>query len=47
MKMEHTIKAPNDGVVNEVFFSAGNMVDGGAELLSFSALSSEENTEEK
>jgi len=37
MKMEHTIKAPSDGVVNEVFFSAGEMVDGGAELLAFSA----------
>jgi len=47
MKMEHTIKAPSDGEVNEVFFSAGDMVDGGAELLAFSALYSKENTEEK
>ncbi|MCP4989176.1 MAG: acetyl/propionyl/methylcrotonyl-CoA carboxylase subunit alpha [Colwellia sp.] len=38
MKMEHTIKAPADGVVNEVFFNAGDMVDGGAELLAFSQL---------
>ena len=38
MKMEHTIKAPSDGVVNEVFFSAGDMVNGGAELLDFSTL---------
>ena len=37
MKMEHTIKAPSNGVVNELFFSAGEMVDGGAELLSFTA----------
>ena len=37
MKMEHTIKAPNDGIVNEIFFQAGDMVDGGAELLAFSA----------
>jgi 3-methylcrotonyl-CoA carboxylase alpha subunit len=37
MKMEHTIKAPSDGLVDEVFFSAGDMVDGGAELLAFSA----------
>ncbi len=37
MKMEHTIKAPIDGTVNEVFFQAGDMVDGGAELLAFSA----------
>ena len=36
MKMEHTIKAPNDGKVNEIFFQSGDMVDGGAELLSFS-----------
>jgi 3-methylcrotonyl-CoA carboxylase alpha subunit len=47
MKMEHTIKAPNDGMVNEVFFDTGDMVDGGAELLSFSAVSSQETTEEK
>lgn len=37
MKMEHTIKAPSDGTVNEIFFQAGEMVDGGAELLAFSA----------
>lgn len=36
MKMEHTIKAPSDGSINEIFFNAGDMVDGGAELLSFS-----------
>jgi len=36
MKMEHTIKAPNDGIVDEIFFNAGDMVDGGAELLAFS-----------
>jgi len=47
MKMEHCIKAPNDGVVNEVFFGTGDMVDGGAELLSFSALPFKENAEEK
>jgi len=35
MKMEHTIKAPSDGIVNEIFFQAGDMIDGGAELLSF------------
>ncbi|PKG81225.1 3-methylcrotonyl-CoA carboxylase [Colwellia sp. 75C3] len=47
MKMEHTIKAPSDGEVNEVFFSAGDMVDGGAELLAFSAHSLKESTEDK
>lgn len=41
MKMEHTIKAPSDGIVDEVYFNAGDMVDGGAELLAFSV-----NTEE-
>ena len=35
MKMEHTIKAPSDGIVDEIFFNAGDMVDGGAELLAF------------
>jgi len=35
MKMEHTIKAPSDGTIDEVFFNAGDMVDGGAELLAF------------
>ncbi|MDO6489664.1 acetyl/propionyl/methylcrotonyl-CoA carboxylase subunit alpha [Colwellia sp. 6_MG-2023] len=36
MKMEHTIKAPSYGIINEIFFQAGDMVDGGAELLAFS-----------
>ncbi|MBL4823213.1 MAG: acetyl/propionyl/methylcrotonyl-CoA carboxylase subunit alpha [Colwellia sp.] len=35
MKMEHTIKAPSDGIVDEIFFQAGDMVNGGAELLAF------------
>lgn len=35
MKMEHTIRAPADGVVQEFYFQAGNLVDGGAELLAF------------
>ena len=37
MKMEHTIKAPSDGTIDEVFFNAGEMVDGGTELLAFTA----------
>ncbi len=37
MKMEHTIRAPADGVVKEFYFKAGDLVDGGAELLSFEA----------
>ncbi|MEQ9394217.1 acetyl/propionyl/methylcrotonyl-CoA carboxylase subunit alpha [Haliea sp.] len=37
MKMEHTIRAPVAGVVEQFFFTAGDLVDGGAELLAFSA----------
>jgi 3-methylcrotonyl-CoA carboxylase alpha subunit len=35
MKMEHTIKAPSNGCVNEYYFQAGQLVDGGAALLDF------------
>ena len=35
MKMEHTIRAPSAGVVQEFYFQPGNLVDGGAELLAF------------
>lgn len=35
MKMEHTIRAPANGVVDAIFFQQGEMVDGGAELLVF------------
>ena len=35
MKMEHTIRAPDKGIIEAVFFAEGEMVDGGAELLSF------------
>jgi 3-methylcrotonyl-CoA carboxylase alpha subunit len=35
MKMEHTIRAPSDGKVVEFYYQAGELVDGGAELLSF------------
>ncbi|MFT5759042.1 MAG: 3-methylcrotonyl-CoA carboxylase alpha subunit [Alteromonadaceae bacterium] len=37
MKMEHTIKAPADGVIEAIFYAEGDMVDGGSELLSFVA----------
>jgi 3-methylcrotonyl-CoA carboxylase alpha subunit len=47
MKMEHTIKAPSDGIINEIFFSTGDMVDGGAALLSFSIYAPKESTEDK
>ena len=33
MKMEYTIKAPKDGVVTEVYYSAGDLVEDGAELV--------------
>ncbi len=35
MKMEHSIYAPQAGVVREVFYAAGDRVDEGAELLAF------------
>ncbi|HEB28046.1 MAG TPA: acetyl/propionyl/methylcrotonyl-CoA carboxylase subunit alpha [Porticoccus sp.] len=35
MKMEHTIRAPYDGTVQEFYYQAGNLVDGGAELMAF------------
>ena len=37
MKMQHTIKAPADGVVKEIFCTVGQLVDGGSELLQFDA----------
>ena len=33
MKMEHTIKAPFDGVIGKIYFNPGDMVNGGTELL--------------
>jgi len=38
MKMEHAVKAPADGLVNEIFYSKGDLVDGGADLLAFEPL---------
>jgi 3-methylcrotonyl-CoA carboxylase alpha subunit len=35
MKMEHTLCAPADGMVNEFYFQAGDQVDGGSLLLEF------------
>ncbi len=35
MKMEHTIKAPEDGKVEVFYYAAGDLVDGGAELMQF------------
>tara|TARA_B110000503_G_scaffold22699_1_gene35294 strand:- start:30336 stop:32360 length:2025 start_codon:yes stop_codon:yes gene_type:complete len=36
MKMEHTIRAPAAGQVVSFYYSAGELVDGGAELVEFS-----------
>ena len=38
MKMEHALKAPAAGIVEEFYFKAGELVDGGAELLSFAVV---------
>ena len=35
MKMEHTIRAPQDGLVRAFYYQPGDLVDGGAELLEF------------
>jgi len=37
MKMEHTLRAPADGCVSAFYYQAGELVDGGAELLTFDA----------
>lgn len=37
MKMEHTIHAPADGTVEEIFFDVDDQVDDGAELISLTA----------
>jgi len=33
MKMEHTISAPSAGIVSDILFQSGEMVDDGAELI--------------
>ena len=35
MKMEHTIRAPSDGIVDSIYYHEGDMINGGAELLAF------------
>ncbi len=37
MKMEHTLRAPSAGTVESFYFEPGDLVDGGVELLSFTA----------
>ena len=41
MKMEHTIRAPEAGTVESIYFAEGDMVDGGAELLAFTPANEE------
>ena len=41
MKMEHAIKAPASGVVEEFYFQPGDLVAGGAELLVFAPAAGE------
>ncbi len=41
MKMEHSIIAPQSGTVESFFYQAGELVDGGATLLEFSATSND------
>jgi 3-methylcrotonyl-CoA carboxylase alpha subunit len=38
MKMEHTIVAPANGIVEEVFFQPGDLVQNEAKLVEFSML---------
>ena len=35
MKMEHTIRAPDNGTVVAFYYQPGELVDGGAELVDF------------
>lgn len=37
MKMEHTIRATSDGVLTTFYYRPGDLVDGGAELIEFTA----------
>jgi 3-methylcrotonyl-CoA carboxylase alpha subunit len=37
MKMEHTISAPSDGLVEEILYQVGDQVADGAPLLAFKA----------
>ena len=41
MKMQHTMMAPSDGLVSELFCASGDLVDGGATLLDFTPAESD------
>ena len=38
MKMEHTIRAPTDGILTQFYYQAGDLVDGGSELVALEPL---------
>ena len=40
--MEHTIRAPANGKVTAVYYQAGDMVDGGSELIGFEPSANED-----
>ena len=42
MKMEHSIKAPHAGVVKEIFFKEGDLVDGAVELATLESSATKE-----
>ena len=42
--MQHTIIAPHDGFVADVFYAKGDMVIGGAKLLRFEVNDTQSNT---
>jgi 3-methylcrotonyl-CoA carboxylase alpha subunit len=37
MKMEHTLKAPEDGTVKRVRYAVGDLIEEGVELIEFEA----------
>ena len=41
MKMEHTLKAPEDGIVRQVRYAVGDLIDEGVELIEFEAAATE------
>ena len=38
MEIEHAIKVPGPGAVSEIYFSQGDLVDGGVDLLAFGSI---------
>ena len=42
MKMEHTLKAPEDGTVRQVRYAVGDLIEEGVELIEFEATAATE-----